>query len=137
DASDADLLRELLAKHRDRLRAWEPDDAATRSLRRLAEMRRGAVDTRTKLVQQLRAALKEYFPQALSWAGDDLASTLACDFLLTWPTLEAVQRARPATIRKFYYNHNCRRGDLIEKRIREIADATPLTRDPAIIETNV
>lgn len=137
DAPDADLLRELLAKHRDRLRAWKPDDPETRRLRRLTQMRRGAIDARTKLVQQLRSALKEYFPQALSWAGEDLASSLACDFLLKWPTLEALQRAQPDTIRKFYYGHNCRRGDLIEQRVQEIQNATPLTRDSAIVETSI
>ncbi len=137
DVPDADLLRELLVKHRDRLRAWRPDDVPTRALRRLVESRRHTVDLRTKLTQQLRAALKEYFPQALSWAGDDLAAILACDFLLTWPKLEAVQRARPHTIRKFYYAHNCRSADLIEQRLQEIQSATPLTRDPAIVETSV
>lgn len=136
DLPDADLLREMLVKHRDRLRPWVPDNVETRALRRLVEGRRKAVDLRTKLTQQLTAALKEYFPQALSWAGDDLASGLACDFLLTWPTLEAVQRVRPNTIRKFYTAHNCRRPALIEQRIQEIQRATPLTRDPAIVQTS-
>lgn len=137
DVPDARLLRELLEKHRDRLHAWKPDDEATRALRRLVQNRRDAVDLGTRLSQQLRSALKEYFPQAIHWAGDELTSLLACDFLLEWPTLEALQRARPNTIRKFYYAHNCRRPDLIEQRIQEIKDATPLTRDRAIIETSV
>lgn len=135
DAPDSDLLRELLDKHRDRLSAWKPDTPETRALQRLVEHRRKLVDMRTKLTQQLRAALKEYFPQALDWAGQDLASPLACDFLLKWPTLDALQRSRPKTIRSFYYARNCRRGDLIEQRIREIQEAVPLTRDPAIVET--
>lgn len=135
DTPDSDLLRELLVKHRDRLRAWRPDTTETRALRRLVENRRRTVNLRTKLTQQQRAAVKEYYPQALSWAGGNLASALACDFLLKWPTLESLQRARPQTIRKFFYAHNCRRSDLIEQRIREIQDATPLTRDPAIVET--
>ena len=137
DLPDADLLREMLVKHRDRLRPWVPDDVETRALRRLVEGRRKTVDLRTKLTQQLIAALKEYFPQALAWAGDDLSSRLACDFLLTWPTLEAVQRVRPKTLRKFYSAHNCRRGALIEQRIEEIQQATPLTRDQAIVQTSV
>jgi transposase len=100
------------------------------------EARRRTVDLRTKLVQQLTAALKEYFPQALTWAGVDLASALACDFLLAWPTLEAVQRVRPSTLRKFYRAHHCRRGELIEQRIAEVRQALPLTRDPAIVHTS-
>lgn len=137
DVPDADLLRELLAKHRDRLRPWVPDDAETRALRRLVESRRTTVELRTTLTQQLIAALKAYFPHALAWVGHDVASALACDFLLRWPTLEAVQHVRPARLRQFYTTHNCRRMALIEARLREIASATPLTRDRAIIEPSV
>ncbi len=137
DPPDADLLRELLVKHRDRLRRWVPDDPETRALRRLATSRRQLIDQRTKLTQQLIAALKEYFPQALVWAGTNLASRLACAFLLRWPTLEAVQRARVATVRKFYHAHHCRRREAIERRLRAIPHATPLTRDPAIVQSSV
>lgn len=137
DRPDADLLCELLAKHRDRLRAWLPEDVATRALRRLVESRRRTVDLRTKLTQQLTAALKEYFPQALAWAGEDLSSALACDFLLQWPTLDAVQRARRTTVERFYTAHNCRRPERIAERLEAIQQARPLTRDPAIIEPAV
>lgn len=137
DLPDADLLRELLAKHRDRLRAWVPADPATRALKRLVESRRRAVDLRTKLAQQLTAALKEYFPQALDWAGDDVSAPLACAFLRQWPTLAAVQRARPKTVQKFYTTHNCRNAARIAQHLEEIAHATPLTRDAAIIEPSV
>ncbi len=135
DPTDGALLLELLVKHEDRLRPWHPDDAETRALARLVQARRKAVDLRTKLTQQLRAELKGYFPQALRWTGD-LASRLASDFLLKWPTLEALQRARPQTVRTFYYAHNCRRSDLIEERLAEIPTAVPLTTDPAIVETS-
>ena len=137
DQPDADLLRELLATHRDRLRAWVPDDEATRALRRLVEHRRTTVDMRTRLIQQLTAVLKDYFPQALSWAGDDLASPLARAFLRQWPTLDAVQRARPTTLRRFYTTHHCRRPALIEQRLTEMETAVPLTRDPAVIAPSV
>ncbi len=135
DPTDADLLLELLDKHRDRLRPWRPDVPETRALGRLVEARRKTVDLRTRFSQQLRAELKGYFPQALDWVGH-LTRPLACDFLLKWPTLEAVQRARPQTVRRFYYAHHCRRGDLIEKRLAEIPAAVPLTTDPAIVETS-
>lgn len=136
DAPDARLLLELLVTHRDLLHPWHPDDAATRTLHRLVQFRRATVDLRTQLTLQLQAALKEYFPQALRWAGDDLATPLAAEFLERWPTLPALQRVRPATIRQFYTTHNCRRMDLIAERLAEIATATPLTRDPAILESS-
>jgi transposase len=134
DPVDAELLLELLLKHRDRLQPWTPDDVATRKLARLTKDRRGAVHLRTKLTQQLGTELKSYFPQALDWTGQDLFAPMAIDFLLRWPTLEAVQRARPATIRKFYREHNCRRPRLIDERVEAIRHAKPLTTDPAVIE---
>lgn len=136
DPVDAELLLEILVKHRDRLRAWHPDDADTRALRRLTEHRRKTVDQKTKLTQQLTALLKDYFPQALSWAGARIASRMGCDFLLKWPSLQALQRSRPETIRGFYHAHNCRGAALIERRLQEIRSAAPLTEDPAIIEPN-
>jgi hypothetical protein len=88
-----------------------------------------------RLTNQLKAELKGYFPQALSWAGE-LDTQLATDFLLRWPTLQDVQREKVQTIRKFYYGHNCRRADLIEQRIQEIGTAVALTNDAAIVETS-
>jgi transposase len=137
DLPDADLLRELLAKHRDRLRPWVPDAEEVRALRRFTENRRRMVDLRTQLTLQLTTALKDYYPQALTWAGADLSAPLACDFLRKWPTLAAVQRARPDQLRAFYVTHNCRRPSVIARRLAEIQHAVPLTRDPAIIEPAV
>lgn len=136
DGPDAQLLLTMLVRHRAALRAWVPDDVATRTLRRLVEHRRTTVALRTQLVQQLQAVLKEYFPHALAWAGTDLASAMACAFLQRWPTLPALQRARSATIRAFYTAHNCRRPAHIDARLAAIRTAVPLTTDPALLESN-
>jgi transposase len=137
DAPDARLLLELLSKHRDALRPWAPDDPATRALRALVERRRQAVALQTQLTLQLQAALKNYFPQALDWAGTDLTRPMALAFLTRWPTLAAVQRARPATLRQFYRQHRCRSAARIAERLAQIATATPLTTDAAVIEPSV
>jgi transposase len=133
DPSDARLLAEILQCHRDKLSAWMPDDEQTRTLSLLTEERRKAVNLGTKLVLRLQTALKMYFPQAIEWAGGNLNTPLACDWLLKWPTIEAVQKTKPHTIRSFYYAHNCRRPDPIEARLEAIATAKPLTQDAAII----
>jgi transposase len=133
DGPDAQLLLTLLTKHREHLTAWTPDDVTTRTLQRLVQQRRAIVDLRTQLTQQLQAALKEYFPLALTVAGTDLSTPLACAFLKRWPTLAALQRARPATLRTFYTTHHCRSAARITARLAAIASAVPLTRDPAII----
>ena len=136
DPSDAKLLTEILRLHRDKLAVWKPDDEQTRLLGFLNEERRKAVNLRTKLVLRLQAALKLYYPQAIQWAGVDLFTPIACDWLLKWPTLETIQRARPQTIRAFYYAHNGRRPDMVEDMIAAITAAKPLTRDGAVIEAN-
>jgi transposase len=133
DGPDARLLLELLAKHRDQLRPLKREDEATRLLDGLVQHRRQAVDQRREITQRLQATLKEYFPQALDWAGTDLTSPLAADFLCRWPTLAAVQRARPQTIRSFYTRHHCRSTARITDRLADIATAAPLTRDLAVI----
>ena len=140
DVPDARLLLELLLKHRSRLAPWQQDDVATRTIARLTQHRRSGVDQRTRLVLQLQALLKGYFPQAITWAGDDLSTTMACDFLKRWPTLDDIQRTRryrPSAIRHFYTHHSSRSQNRIAGRLEEIATAQPLTRDRAVIESSL
>jgi len=134
DPTDAQICLELVRFHREKLRAWRPEDAPTRELRQLLEKRRRAVNLRTKLTNSLRDELKTYFPQALELVGEDLHSALACAFLLRWPSVQALQKAKKETLRKFYYAHNARRLDLVEKRLENIATMQALTADAAIIE---
>lgn len=108
DPLDSDLLLELVTKHRDRLRSWQPDDELTRTITLLVEYRRQLVDTQTRLTNRLSDLLKLYFPQALDWAGD-LATVQACDFLQRWPTLAKVQKTSATKLRQFYVSHNCRK----------------------------
>ena len=82
----------------------------------------------------LRDALKSYYPQALELVGQDLFAPLGCQFLLKWPSLQQLQKARKDSVRKFYYAHNCRRMDVIEKRLHSIAQMIPLCCDAALIE---
>jgi len=62
DITDAELLMKIVRLHRDRLRPWYPDDVQTRKLKLLCEHRREAVNLRVKLTNQLRSALKAYYP---------------------------------------------------------------------------
>lgn len=136
DATDAELLLQFVMYHHNRMKPWIPDDPQSRSLLMLVEFRRKAVGHRTRLTNALTQKLKEYFPQALDWAGD-LDTVMAGDFLTRWPTLEKLQKARPDTIRKFYQQHGCRSSDLIAKRLNQMAAAIPLTQDSAVINTSV
>jgi transposase len=135
DPSDAQICLEILLYHQEKLTPWLPNDAPTRQLSRLLEARRTAVDLRTLLTNMLRDALKSYYPQAIQLAGQDLFAPLACQFLLKWPSLVELQKASKESVRKFYYAHNCRRLDVIEKRLHSIPAMAPLTRDLALIES--
>lgn len=133
DIPDAQILLTLVMQHRNKLRQLRLDSAQTRELAALVLARRHAVDRRSQLSSQLRTTLKNYFPQALELIGDNLERPVALDFLQRWPDLASAQKARPATLRGFYNQHTVRRPQLIEQRIALIADARPLTFDPAVI----
>jgi transposase len=133
DPLDADLLLQILLQHRDHLKAWEPDEPLTRQLQLLVEARRRFIADRVRLSNRLEHALKSYFPQALQLAGESLATPMACAFLQKWPTLEAVQKAGPQRLRKFYYGQHSRMEEPIRQRLQLLAQAKPLTTDPAVV----
>ena len=65
--------------------------------------------------------LKDYFPQARDLTGKELYARLACDFLLKWPTLQALQRANREVYDESTYLRALERAKspLVEK-IREL-----------------
>ena len=134
DPCDSELLEDLVSRHRDKLRQWVPDSVEARKLQLLCEQRRKVVNQRVALTNRITSLLKQYFPQALDWVGE-VDSIQGCDFVMTWPELKAIQRARKQTVRNFYRTHNCRSARLIEQRIAQIADAVALTNDRAIVES--
>ncbi len=136
DPADAEYLLEWVTLHRDRIKPWVPDDPQTRALQRLVEFRRAVVNQRTTFTNQLTQLLKDYFPQALDWAGE-IDSVMACDFLSKWPTLEKVKKTKPDTIRTFYRQHGSRSNELIAERLKAICTAQALTEDATVIETSV
>jgi transposase len=132
DGKDARYLAELLLNHSDKLRPWQPQDSQTRLLQQLVAHRRAVVDERTALTNRLQALLKAYFPQALELCGQDLWRPLATAFLLKWPTLMAAQKAKPATLKQFYYLHESRSQKLIDQRLKLLEQAVPVSDEPAL-----
>lgn len=134
DETDADLMLELGYKHRERFRYWEPESAEMRLLGTLTEDRRELVERQKARVQQLRPALKRYFPQALEVLGD-LSKPLAWRLLKRWPRLEQMQRARAETLEKFLKKQGCRKVQQRAKEMQEVLQgAMPMTKDSATIE---
>jgi transposase len=132
DPSDADMLLDLLLKHREQLRPLRPDTEETRSLQILVEERRKQVDLQTSLSHRVTMHLKQSFPQILSWF-DDVKAPLVANLLERWPTLEQLQKARPETLRKFFHKNNSRSQERIEERLVQIREAVPATHDRAVL----
>ncbi len=131
DPSDAALILDLLVRHREQLRRFDPDTPETRTLQFLVEERRKFVADKTRLSNRLTARLKMYFPQILDWFAE-VSSEITGDFLERWPTLEKLQKARAETLSRFFnVHHSCQDGS-IERRLEEISRAVPATRDTAV-----
>jgi transposase len=135
DAKDAHYLAELLLSHHQKLKVWAPEDPPTRAVQQWVFHRRAVVDERTGLTNRLRALLKPYFPQALVLCGPDLWRPLALRFLLKWPSLQAVQKAKPATLKQFYHLNGSRSAKLLEQRLALIQKAVPVTDETALIQS--
>ena len=102
------------------------------TLRLLSEQRRKLVDLRADLTNQWTANLKNYFPQALKWVGP-LKRKTACDFLKRWPSLQVLQRAKPALIFRFFKSHRVGGSEKLHSKLEEIKQARALTHDAAIV----
>jgi len=137
DTKDAEYLADLLLSHQAKLPVWQPEDSATRAVQQLVFHRRAVVDERTALTNRLIALLKQYFPQALRLCGEELWRPLATAFLLKWPSLQAVQKAKPATLTQFYYLHGSRSAELLAQRLALMEKAVPVTDEGAVIESFV
>jgi transposase len=82
DRTDAQLLEEFVHLHPEKLRALEPDTELTRRLGGLTQNRRHLVDQRTRLVNQLHATLKTYYPLAETLLHGQMNTPLAGSGLL-------------------------------------------------------
>jgi hypothetical protein len=135
DARDADLLLEVLIKHRHRLRRLDPDTREMRQLQFQVENRRKMVDERTALANKLKDKLKIYFPQIPQWF-EGVSTELVCDLLAKWPALEDLRRARPATLERSFRRHRCWQEEILGQRIEQIRSAVPATGDEAVIASS-
>ena len=132
DGPDAALHLDMLVRHRDKLRPLNPDTPETRALQLLVEDRRQLVNERTRFSNRLTADLKSYYPQVFQWFQDPYAP-VALDFLERWPTLEELQKAKPATLRQFFQQHRCRDEAKNQARLEAMRTAVAATIDCAVI----
>lgn len=136
DQPDAQICLELVRDHAAKLRPLQPQDPQTAKLAGLVEVRRDMVDRRTTLLNQLTSLLKSYYPQALSLL-QNLNTPMAVAFLQRWPDLLSLKLARLSSIKSFFYQHNLRSQELVEKRLSLITQAVALTTDEARVSVAV
>lgn len=99
DRLDAEVLAQAVRTDRASLRALLPDSDLANEIATLARDRHALVREHTRLVNQLRSALGEYFPAALVAFDLDADSTLA--FLERYPTPEAAAKLSAFQIAAF------------------------------------
>lgn len=115
DPFDAWVLADLLRTDHAQLRALQPSSEAAQELKLLAEDCQRHIRQQTRLVNQLTATLKAYYPRALEVA--ELTAVLAREFLQAYPTPEAVTALTERRWQRWARTHR-----LSETRTRELWD---------------
>src|SRR2546427_10943669 len=88
DPFDARVLADFLRTDHLHLRALQPSSEAAQELKLLTDDYQRQIRQQTRLVNQLTATLKAYYPRALEVA--ELTTALAREFLQAYPTPAAV-----------------------------------------------
>jgi transposase len=133
DPTDAHILVELLLKHRDKLKAWQPGSAKLRSLQQLVENRRMLVGEKVRLTNRITAALKGYFPQVLEWF-EDKDTQVFCTFLTHYPSLQTAQATPKEELEQFFKTHHVVQAKTINRRLEQIQQGVVLTEDIGVVE---
>lgn len=108
---------------------WKPlaaQDPLLIELRLICRDEVALIEQRTALVNQLQAALREYYPVALE-AFDDWTHPAAWAFVLAFPTPQALQQAGRRRWEKFLHTHKLWRPQRVEARLTLFAQATAFT----------
>ena len=85
DAFDAYVLSEFLKTDHGRFRFLEPSSEQAQELKMLSRDHHRVQRHNSRLLQQLKVTLKEYYPRPLE-VFDDLETKIARDFLKHYPT---------------------------------------------------
>jgi transposase len=133
DHLDAWGLADALRVDGQNWKPLQPMDPLTQQLRLLCRDEVSLIEQRTALVNQLQQALGEYYPAALE-AFDDWTNTFTWEFVLAFPTPQALVAAGRRRWEKFLHTHKLWRPETAEKRLKLFAQADqfkasePITR---------
>jgi transposase len=115
DPFDARVLADFLRTDHTHLRALRPSSDAAQELKLLTEDYQRQIREQTRLVNQLTATLKAYYPRALEVA--ELTTALAREFLQAYPTPDAL-----ATLTARRWQQWARAHRVSEARTRQLWD---------------
>lgn len=113
DPFDARVLADFVRTDHGHLRPLQPNSEAAQELKLLTEDYQRQVRQQTRVVNQLTATLKAYYPRALEVA--ELTTALAREFLRAYPTPAAV-----ATLTERRWQRWAKAQRLSEARTREL-----------------
>ena len=113
-------------------KALEPMDPLTQQLRLLVRDEVVLIQQRTALVNQLQQALAEYYPAALE-AFDDWTRPSTWEFVLSFPTPQALVQAGKRRWKKFLHTHRLWRPQTAEKRLGIFAQADQFKASDPIV----
>ena len=112
-------------------RALKPDGPLTQELRILCRDEMHLIAQRTALVNQLRAALREYYPAALE-AFEDWTGPSAWSFVQRFPTPAILVTAGKRQWEKFLHSHRLYRPETYPRRLEVFARANRFAGPPAV-----
>ena len=123
DAIDAYLLAKTGRSDLADLRKLQPDAPIVAELKLLTRDQDGLIQTQTRLVNQLTACLKTYYPVALTLFSGALHQRSTLAFLHTYPTPEAAMAASASEIatllHKEHHPHPKERAELIVELLHQ------------------
>jgi hypothetical protein len=112
------------------LRPLRPDDPLTRELDLRCGHECDLIASRTAFANKLKDTLKRYFPEFLEWFSA-LTHPTAADFLLAYPTPQALRQAPKADLCRFLRGHRIRIGPRWQALLDGRAGKTPWPSDEA------
>jgi len=108
-------------------------DPLLEELRLLCRDEIALIEERTALVNQLRMALREYYPVALE-AFEDWTAPSAWAFVQRFPTPTLLASAGPRQWQKFLHTHKLYRPETAERRMKLFASAQEFGSGQALTE---
>ena len=110
----------------------QPLDPMTQQLRLLCRDEVTLIEQRTALVNQLQQALLEYYPAALQ-AFEDWTNPSTWEFVLAFPTPQALASAGKRRWEKFLHTHRLWRPETAQKRLALFAQADQFQASEPIV----